>query len=44
MDCRVKVCAHVCLVGCGVNGHDFPNGAGIPTGDRCEECTCVVRH
>ncbi|GLD68832.1 kielin/chordin-like protein, partial [Lates japonicus] len=27
--------------GCGVNGHDFPNGAVIPTGDRCQECTCV---
>ncbi|XP_031149313.1 kielin/chordin-like protein [Sander lucioperca] len=26
---------------CGVNGHDFPNGAVIPTGDRCQECTCV---
>ncbi|XP_028441200.1 kielin/chordin-like protein isoform X2 [Perca flavescens] len=27
--------------GCGVNGNDFPNGAVIPTGDRCQECTCV---
>lgn len=34
----------MCLVGCGVNGHDFPNGAVIPTGDRCLECTCVVCH
>ncbi|XP_035499032.2 kielin/chordin-like protein [Scophthalmus maximus] len=35
-----NTCCPVCQ-GCGVNGHDFPNGAGIPTGDRCEECTCV---
>nr|XP_057932502.1 kielin/chordin-like protein isoform X1 [Doryrhamphus excisus] len=33
-------CCPVCQ-GCGVNGHNFPNGAVIPTGDRCEECTCV---
>ncbi|XP_041854067.1 kielin/chordin-like protein isoform X3 [Melanotaenia boesemani] len=33
-------CCPVCQ-GCGVNGHDFPNGAVIPTGDRCQECTCV---
>lgn len=32
------------VTGCGVNGHDFPNGALIPTRDRCEECTCVVCH
>ncbi|XP_055365980.1 kielin/chordin-like protein isoform X2 [Betta splendens] len=32
-------CCPVCQ-GCGVNGHDFPNGAVIPTGDRCLECTC----
>lgn len=33
---------HVCLIDCGVNGHDFPNGAVIPTEDRCQKCTCVV--
>lgn len=33
-------CCPVCQ-GCGVNGHDFSNGAVIPTGDRCQECTCV---
>ncbi|XP_075885031.1 kielin/chordin-like protein [Nelusetta ayraudi] len=33
-------CCPVCH-GCGVNGHDFPNGAQIPTADRCQECTCV---
>ncbi|XP_013888896.1 kielin/chordin-like protein isoform X2 [Austrofundulus limnaeus] len=33
-------CCPVCQ-GCAVNGHDFPNGAVIPTGDRCQECTCV---
>ncbi|KAM9854759.1 kielin/chordin-like protein [Aulostomus maculatus] len=31
----------VCLAGCGVNGQDFLNGAVIPNGDRCQECTCV---
>ncbi|KAK2917907.1 hypothetical protein Q8A73_004653 [Channa argus] len=35
-----NTCCPVCH-GCGVNGHDFPNGAVIPTGDRCQECTCV---
>ncbi|XP_045893127.1 kielin/chordin-like protein isoform X2 [Micropterus dolomieu] len=35
-----NTCCPVCQ-GCGVNGHDFPNGAVIPTGDRCLECTCV---
>uniref|UniRef100_A0AAV2KWB3 VWFC domain-containing protein n=1 Tax=Knipowitschia caucasica TaxID=637954 RepID=A0AAV2KWB3_KNICA len=33
-------CCPVCQ-GCGVNGHTFPNGALIPTGDRCQECTCL---
>ncbi|XP_072290734.1 kielin/chordin-like protein [Eucyclogobius newberryi] len=33
-------CCPVCQ-DCGVNGHDFPNGASIPTGDRCQECTCL---
>ncbi|XP_077451474.1 kielin/chordin-like protein isoform X1 [Stigmatopora argus] len=33
-------CCPVCL-GCGVNGHLVPNGAAIPTGDRCEQCSCV---
>ncbi|XP_029378341.1 kielin/chordin-like protein [Echeneis naucrates] len=33
-------CCPVCQ-GCGVNGRDFPNGNVIPTGDRCQECTCV---
>lgn len=32
-------CCPVCQ-GCGVNGHEFPNGALIPTGDRCQDCTC----
>ncbi|XP_014900210.1 kielin/chordin-like protein [Poecilia latipinna] len=32
-------CCPVCQ-GCGVNGHEFPNKAVIPTGDRCQECTC----
>ncbi|KAA8590177.1 hypothetical protein FQN60_014111 [Etheostoma spectabile] len=35
-----NTCCPACH-GCGVNGHDFPNGAVIPTGDRCQECTCV---
>ncbi|CAK6951146.1 kielin/chordin-like protein [Scomber scombrus] len=35
-----NTCCPVCQ-GCGVNGHDFPNGAVIPTEDRCQECTCV---
>ncbi|KAM9351632.1 kielin/chordin-like protein [Symphorus nematophorus] len=35
-----NTCCPVCQ-GCGVNGHDFSNGAGIPTGDRCQECRCV---
>ncbi|KAM6960594.1 kielin/chordin-like protein [Aplochiton taeniatus] len=35
-----NTCCPVCN-GCGVNGHDFPNGATIPTGDRCQECVCV---
>lgn len=34
----------VCGSGCGVNGHDYPNGARIPAGDPCQDCTCVVRH
>ncbi|XP_027855893.1 kielin/chordin-like protein [Xiphophorus couchianus] len=32
-------CCPVCQ-GCGVNGLEFPNKAAIPTGDRCQECTC----
>lgn len=36
------MCLCVCLVGCGVNGHDFPNGASVPTGEWCQECTCEV--
>ncbi|XP_047453521.1 kielin/chordin-like protein [Mugil cephalus] len=35
-----NTCCPVCQ-GCGVNGHDFLNGAVIPSGDRCQECTCV---
>ncbi|XP_034389852.1 kielin/chordin-like protein [Cyclopterus lumpus] len=35
-----NTCCPVCQ-GCGVNGHDFTNGAVIPTGDRCQECTCL---
>ncbi|XP_071783371.2 kielin/chordin-like protein [Centroberyx gerrardi] len=35
-----NTCCPVCH-GCGMNGHDFPNGALIPTGDRCQECLCV---
>ncbi|XP_069019593.1 kielin/chordin-like protein [Embiotoca jacksoni] len=35
-----NTCCPVCQ-GCGVNGREFPNGAVIPTGDRCQECTCV---
>lgn len=35
-------CVFLCFVGCDVNGHDFPNGAVIPSWDRCQECTCVV--
>ncbi|TMS05280.1 Kielin/chordin-like protein [Larimichthys crocea] len=35
-----NTCCPVCH-GCGVNGHDFSNGAVIPTGDRCQECICV---
>ncbi|KAM3870584.1 LOW QUALITY PROTEIN: kielin/chordin-like protein [Diretmus argenteus] len=31
----------VCVLGCVVNGHDFPSGAPISTGDRCQECVCV---
>lgn len=34
----------VCGSGCGVNGHDYPNGAQIPAGDPCQDCTCMVRH
>ncbi|XP_061577935.1 kielin/chordin-like protein isoform X2 [Cololabis saira] len=33
-------CCPVCQ-DCGVNGHDFPNGAAVPTRDHCQECTCV---
>ncbi|XP_011474483.1 kielin/chordin-like protein isoform X3 [Oryzias latipes] len=32
-------CCPVCH-DCGVNGHNFPNGAVVPSGDRCQECTC----
>ncbi|XP_044213158.1 kielin/chordin-like protein isoform X1 [Thunnus albacares] len=35
-----NTCCPVCR-GCSVNGHDFPNGAVIPTEDRCQECTCA---
>ncbi|XP_075998591.1 kielin/chordin-like protein isoform X2 [Genypterus blacodes] len=35
----LNTCCPVCQ-GCGVNGHDFSNGAVIPTGDRCQECAC----
>lgn len=34
----------VCGSGCGVNGQDYPNGARIPAGDPCQDCTCVVGH
>ncbi|XP_070763397.1 kielin/chordin-like protein [Enoplosus armatus] len=33
-------CCPVCQ-GCSMNGHDFSNGAVVPTGDRCQECNCV---
>ncbi|XP_028287666.1 kielin/chordin-like protein isoform X2 [Parambassis ranga] len=33
-------CCPVCN-GCGVNGHDYANGVVVPTGDRCQQCTCV---
>uniref|UniRef100_H3DPF7 Kielin cysteine rich BMP regulator n=1 Tax=Tetraodon nigroviridis TaxID=99883 RepID=H3DPF7_TETNG len=33
-------CCPVCQ-GCGVNGQDYPNGARIPAGDPCQDCTCV---
>ncbi|KAM4553451.1 kielin/chordin-like protein [Fundulus diaphanus] len=33
-------CCPVCQ-DCGVNGHDFLNGAVIPTEDSCQECSCV---
>ncbi|XP_056455381.1 kielin/chordin-like protein [Gadus chalcogrammus] len=33
-------CCPVCD-GCGLNGRDFPNGASVPFGDRCQTCTCV---
>ncbi|KAM9377036.1 kielin/chordin-like protein [Pholidichthys leucotaenia] len=35
-----NTCCPVCH-GCGVNGHDFPNGAIVPTAEPCQECTCV---
>ncbi|XP_068507212.1 kielin/chordin-like protein isoform X1 [Syngnathus scovelli] len=35
-----RSCCPVCQ-DCGVNGQQFPNGAVIPTGDRCEKCSCV---
>ncbi|XP_077954077.1 kielin/chordin-like protein [Gasterosteus aculeatus] len=35
-----NTCCPVCQ-GCGVNGCDFSNGAVIPTGDRCQVCTCL---
>ncbi|KAM3609081.1 uncharacterized protein V6R79_009469 [Siganus canaliculatus] len=35
-----NTCCPVCH-GCGVNGHDFLNGAVVPAGDRCQECACV---
>ncbi|KAM8892202.1 kielin/chordin-like protein isoform 2-T2 [Spinachia spinachia] len=35
-----NTCCPVCQ-GCGVNGHDFSNGAVIPTGDQCQACTCL---
>ena len=44
VDCRETALAHVCLADCSMNGLEFLNGASIPTGDRCQECTCVVRH
>lgn len=37
-----RVC--LCVLGCGMEGQDFPNGARVPTGDRCQECACVVCH
>lgn len=37
-----RVCP--CVSGCGTEGQDFPNGARVPTADRCQECTCVVCH
>lgn len=37
---RHIVCS--CFVDCGVNGHNFPNGAVVPSGDRCQKCTCEV--
>ncbi|CAL8263592.1 unnamed protein product [Merluccius merluccius] len=35
-----QACCPVCD-GCGVNGRDFPNGAQVPIGERCQTCTCV---
>lgn len=32
------------MSGCGVNGDNYPNGARVPAGDLCQDCTCVVRH
>lgn len=37
-------CVCVYHVGCGVNGNEFSNGAVVPTGERCQECKCVVCH
>ncbi|XP_039471679.1 kielin/chordin-like protein isoform X2 [Oreochromis aureus] len=34
-----NTCCPVCD-GCGVNGHEVPNGAVIPVGDPCQECRC----
>ncbi|XP_056907493.1 kielin/chordin-like protein [Takifugu flavidus] len=33
-------CCPVCQ-GCGVNGDNYPNGARVPAGDLCQDCTCV---
>ncbi|XP_036068311.1 kielin/chordin-like protein isoform X3 [Oryzias melastigma] len=35
---RHMVC--FCFVDCGVNGYNFPNGAVVPTGNRCQDCIC----
>eukprot|EP00066_Takifugu_rubripes_P016015 XP_011605281.1 PREDICTED: kielin/chordin-like protein [Takifugu rubripes] len=33
-------CCPVCQ-GCGANGDNYPNGARVPAGDLCQDCTCV---
>ncbi|XP_029952600.1 kielin/chordin-like protein [Salarias fasciatus] len=35
-----NTCCPVCQ-DCTHNGRNYPNGAAIPTGDRCQQCQCV---